>query len=461
MSAGARAFLFGLTIVLVLAGTILAIVFARGYRIDLGKKTVEPTGLLVATSIPDGAQVRVNGQLRTATNATLALSPGEYTVELKKDGFSTWQKRITLRAEEVVKTEATLFATAPSLRPVTFDGASGPILSPGGERLVYTMTLKQALETPGRTTATPAAVSPNLGGLAGQSGVQSQQPSVPQLLTKAGLWVLDLGDLLLGFSREPRQIARSNQSLDWSKASLFWSPDERQLLAVFFKSSPSGVPKIIKASDLRAAYLLDPSRLNSGSDLVDVANNFPAITAEWQDEIQRLEKTQLAKLPLLVRSLVATAAASFKFSPDETKILYQATASATLTKDIVPPLPGSNSQPQQRTLHPKGVYVYDLKEDRNFWIMDLEEVPSREQPFSTAFDTPARLSWFPTSRHLLSVEKNKVTILEYDNTNPVVVYSGQFADVAVFPYPNGAKLIVLTDLGSPSSTLNLYTLILR
>src|SRR3989344_2625392 len=244
-----RAVIFILTAIVIFGGTILAIFYARGFRVDLGNKSIGSTGLLVATSVPDGAQVWVNGILRTATNATVALTPGEINVEIKKDGFSTWKKQITLKAEEVVKTDATLFPVLPNLRPMTFSGAVNPLLSPLGDRLVYATPLSdQPLASPSPQpkgvgasglTATKSAT--------GITGVSNQSLS-NQLPTKTGLWVMDLIDMPLGFSREPRQIARSTAALDWSKALTFWSPDERQILAVFLTKPPVS-NKYIRQSD--------------------------------------------------------------------------------------------------------------------------------------------------------------------------------------------------------------------
>lgn len=491
-----RATLFVTTLVVVLGGTILAIFYARGYRVDLSNKSIGATGLLVATSVPDGAQVWVDGNLKSATNSTLALPPGQYTVELKKDGFSTWKKKLALKAEEVVKTDAVLFPVLPNLRPITFSGVVNPTLAPLGDRLVYATPLTSQSTASGKQSsqggssgfeeqaagpgATPAGIpgSPSLTGVAGQSGVQNQALA-SQLPTRSGLWVFDLIDMPLGFSREPRQIARSTTFLDWSKALTFWSPDERQVLAVFLSKSTGGTSsslsssglgketvKTIKLSELRAAYLLDSSRLNTAAEIVDISPDLPTLAAQWERERKQTALSEMSKVPAVVRNILGSTTSDFKFSPDETKVLYLATASATLPNNVLPYLPGSNSQPQQRILHSGGVYVYDLKEDRNFWIKDLP-LPSPapkgtiELDGSESFDMPATISWFPTSRHLMWLNDNKITIMEYDGTNAVDVYAGPFSNKSVFPSSNGSKLIVLTDLGSATETANLYSLILR
>src|SRR3990167_7293589 len=84
-------------------GGIAAILYATGYRIDFGGngtgniKFIEGTGLLVATSKPDGARVLINGHLTTATNNTINLAPDQYDVEIQKDGYLPWKKKITIK----------------------------------------------------------------------------------------------------------------------------------------------------------------------------------------------------------------------------------------------------------------------------------------------------------------------------------------------------------------------------
>jgi hypothetical protein len=128
--------------------------------------------------------------------------------------------------------------------------------------------------------------------------------------------------------------------------------------------------------------------------------------------------------------------------------MYTATASASLPDNLLEkPLPGSSTQPQARTLAPNSLYVYDLEEDRNFLI---------QAPVTSTF------SWFPTSTHLVQLDANKITILEYDNQNPVVVYAGPLAAKFAAPYSSGRQLAILTNLNPTGSILaNLYALSLK
>src|SRR5438132_375552 len=114
-------------------GTVLAILYARGYRLGQnGKNIIAGTGLVVFTSSPSGARVSINGHFTTATDNTLNLAPGEYDITIQKDGYFDWKKHIIVKNEVVTEANAALFPIAPKLESVTISGASNPVIDPTG-----------------------------------------------------------------------------------------------------------------------------------------------------------------------------------------------------------------------------------------------------------------------------------------------------------------------------------------
>jgi hypothetical protein len=61
---------------IIVGGTLFAIRYAKGQRPTT--EGFRETGLLSANSFPTAAQVFINGELRTATDDTLNLDPGDY-----------------------------------------------------------------------------------------------------------------------------------------------------------------------------------------------------------------------------------------------------------------------------------------------------------------------------------------------------------------------------------------------
>lgn len=395
-----RTFIFLAIFFVILGSTYFVIKLAKGYKPDFSRKTFLPTGLLVATSIPDGGQIFVDGKLKSATNTTISLSPDTYEVEIKKDGFNLWKKTLKIEKELVVKTEAYLFPQVPDLKALTFTGAANPTLSPDETKVVYSVSKAE--------------------------------------IGKNGLWVQELSELPFGISREPRQILQSAPGgRDFSKSKYEWSPDSKQILIN------------LKGVKTEENFLLDPNTLTSATELIDVSGNLVTILHQWEKEAKIRQEQKLKKLPLTLLEILQNTSKDIVFSLDETKILYTATASAKIQDNLIPSIPAASTQKQERTLKPGQTYVYDIKEDRNFLITETGQKTEG-----------LVLSWFPTSKHLIQVEKDKITIMEYDGTNRTVVYFGPYEFPFAFPFPSGNKILILTALGK-DQPFNLYAVSLR
>lgn len=385
-----RVIIFLSTILVVgIIGYIVSL-YARGYRLNQQTGEFSPNGLLVANSDPNGASVYINGELKTATTATIPLLPATYDVEIKKDGFLPWYKRITIRKEEVTTVNVTLFASAPSLSAITFSGVVNPIISPDQTKVLY---------------AVPANGS--------------------SISDKVGLWILETVNLPLGFSREPRLITDG----DMSKASWEWSPDSREILL----TTPVGT------------FLLPANETTPQAKRVNISSQKQKILAEWEELKTKQLQAQLAPLPDELEDIFIRKATQIHFSPDEKKILYTASGSATLKEGLLPPLPGSSTQKQTREIVNGKKYIFDIKEDRNF------EIAESTQP----------AYWFNTSNHIVLPQTDSVSLIDYDGTNKQTVYTGSYVFPFVYPSTSPAKLMILTNFGAVTGHPNLYSLSLR
>lgn len=418
-----RSFPSPLPLIFIILGTTIVILYGRGYRPDLSGRNLKPTGLLSATSDPKGAQVVIDGKIVTATDNTINVDPGWYLVTISKEGYMPWQKKIRVQGEVVSRTDPFLFPTSPSLSPLTTVGVQHPTLSPDGTKIAYTIPVSNNLVD----------------------------------LTRAGLWIYELADRTLGFSREQRQVGLSSSAFNFSGVNLTWSPDSSQIMV-----STSSATRIYQT--------------NRTDDFQDVTKTSTSILRQWASDSQTLERQKLASFKQPIIDLATSSAKIIAFSPDETKLLYEATASATIPQVIVPGLIGTNSNEEKRTIEPGKIYVYDAREDKNFLILSRSELPqptpspspkiaakTSPSPLPTVINPQlAPIHWFPTSRHLVLTLDGKIDIMEYDRTNWVTVYSGPFLDGFMAPYPNGSRIIIMTNLNSQAAALpNLYTVNLR
>ena len=398
-----RLILFIVTILIVGSVGLFVSYYARGYRLNLKTFKFLPNGILVIKSEPDGASVYINGDLKTATNATISLSPGVYDVEVKKDGYFNWYKRLTIDKEIVTQAGISLFRNVPSLSPATFSGAQNPIISADGTKIAY-------------------IVVP-------EAGVSD---------SKVGLWTLDTFSLPLGFSNDPKRITDG----DLTGATYSFSPDDRQIML----TTSNGI------------FILDTGSFTPQNQRINVASQKDATISEWQKEKSAKEQSLIKNLPPELIDILTRKTSDFVFSPDQNLILYTASSSGILPDNLIAALPGASTQKQERTVQGGHTYVYDIKEDRNFLVFDQ---PVKLSDNSQTQDTLTSLRWMSTSRHLLLAEPGQILIMDYDGTNRETVYTGSYISPYAFPFNNTTRLLILTNLGGGNSTPNLYTLTIK
>jgi hypothetical protein len=393
-----------LIILFLLMGTVLVVLFGKGYTFNFNGSgpVLSGTGLLVATSAPDGAQVLINGHLTTATDNTINLPPGDYDIKIFKEGYFPWEKKITIKKEVVSKADALLFPSAPQLTSITNVGIGNPVLDPTQTKLAYTVASQSA--------------------------------------AKNGIYVLDMSlRPILTLQNASTQLV-DDTIVNFSKSALVWSPDSAQILAT--------IPGNLSAT----IYLLQTNGMNQTPQ--DVTETIASVDASWQKIKTEKDTAQINSLPKKLRTVAAANFNILQWSADDTKILYEASQSASIPLIIIPALIGTDSTPQVREIKKGQVYVYDLKEDRNYLILSsLPAAKTNEQQLP--------IMWYPDSKHLVYVHDGKIDMMEYDAANLTTVYAGPFVNDYVFPWPDATRLVILTNLGNPSITPNLYTIGLK
>ena len=396
-----RVIFFIITLIVVGTLGLFATYYARGYRLDFKTFKFQPNGILVLKSEPDGASIFIDGELKTATNASISIPPGTYDVEVRKDGYFSWYKRLTIEKEIVTQAGVSLFKNVPSLAPITSSGAVNPVMSEDGSKIVYSIL-----------------------------------PSKEAGNDKAGLWELDTASLPLGFGQGPKRITDG----DMTGASYTFSPDGRQILLTMANSN----------------FIIDMGSFTAQNQRVNIASKKDTTLAQWKTENELKDQNLIRNLPPELSDILSRKSSSFIFSPDGNMILFTASSSASLPEGLVRPLPGASTQRQERDIQIGHTYVYDIKEDRNFLITDqLVTINNVDNSQTLA------LRWMSTSKHLLLADSGQVVIMDYDGTNRQIVYSGSYFAPSAFPFSNTTKLLILTNLGAGTGSANLYTLTVK
>lgn len=255
-----------ITLIVIGVAAGIAIFFAKGYTFSLSEQKIFGTGIINISSEPDAASVYIDGHLTSATNATISsLKPKTYFLRVVKEGFIPWEKTIEVKEGLVTALKVTLFPSIPSIYPLTFSGVANPTLSPDGSKLAYIV-------------------------LSGK---------------KSGVWVWTLvrnQPIAFARSAEPHQIA-SAQFIDFTSATLKFSPDSKQVLATIGSQN----------------WLLNADNLNT--DPRDITPILDATIKGWEEEREEKEAVRVATIKDINYRKIASDSALLRWSPDETKFM--------------------------------------------------------------------------------------------------------------------------------------------
>ncbi len=148
MSKRLRRFIFLAFSIVFLILAPLIVLYTAGYRYNFGTGSIVQTGVLSLTSTPKSARVSLDGKLLGSTTPTVFknIFPGEHTIRLEKDGYTSWEKHLTVESRQTAFVEnAVLFLneTPTLIRETTFTAVR---VNPTRSKAVYTITQGQWAE---------------------------------------------------------------------------------------------------------------------------------------------------------------------------------------------------------------------------------------------------------------------------------------------------------------------------
>jgi len=85
----------------------IVIYYAIGYSFDFEQWKLIKTGILLIYTNPNGVQIFIDGNQKNASPARIRfLLPKTYNLELKKDGYISWKKSVTVSAQQITHLNA-------------------------------------------------------------------------------------------------------------------------------------------------------------------------------------------------------------------------------------------------------------------------------------------------------------------------------------------------------------------
>lgn len=249
--------------VFIILATIATIYYANGYRFGNSGK-IEKTGVLILKSNPSRSDIDINGISDGKTTKTFSSLYGDidYLVEVSRDGYHTWSKRVSIKVEKSTPLFAYLFKTAPDkTEEIGIDGEIVAIDHTLDQRYILTLTK----ETPM---------------IPGEDGI-----SVPdEANSMYRLWRYSVNPKFWELSNNPILLTEQKFG-NASEIVMQISPDsERTLLTVsnleeVNTEEPSTDPIITTKS-----YIIDNSEQTNSLSEINLSSFYESYTIDWSED---------------------------------------------------------------------------------------------------------------------------------------------------------------------------------
>lgn len=403
--------IFGILFILAIFAVIA---YARGYRLNFKEGGITSTGIISVNSNPKAAKIYIDGELSGATDTNITLPYGDYDVEVKKEGYTSWRKNVNLKGEIVMSLNAMLFSKNPSLSPLTNLGISKTIAVPDSNAVI----------------------------LISKTGDEE----------KDGIYFFEANNQSISIF-QPLKTVLSNtlvdEDLNIVESEIYFGPDNEKGILTIYPAEKEENDEVLTddSQDSQSrSYLINIDQENT--ELFDITNSKKDIIEAWEKE----KNSEIIKIvetfPKEIRKEASESAYLISVSPDENKFLYVAKQDAVLPKAIDPPIIGANQTEESRSIKKGSVYVYDKKEDKNFLInigkkIDIDDFTVVEPENIINSDKEENLDpwllnedltryvqefirWYPSSDYLVLKENEHISVVQYDGSNKETIYAGPF-----------------------------------
>jgi hypothetical protein len=241
------------------------------------------------------------------------------------------------------------------------------------------------------------------------------------------------------------------EEYDITSLDLVFNPTYEQAVATFYEKEDDDLtvtkkspPQTIRRS---VSYLLNLDTQNM--NLFDLQSTKEAVISKWNIEKYNENNKLVETLPKKLQPLASTNMLILSMSPDDKKILYVAKSNVGIPPILSSPLIGTNQTKEIRDIVEGKVYVYDIREDKNYEL-SLSNIPELSQSLkakppsedllnfeiefskylSNYYDYVSQLrniiTWLPTSDYLVLKEDKQLAVLSYDGSHKEIVYAGPF-----------------------------------
>ncbi|MEA3357498.1 MAG: PEGA domain-containing protein, partial [Patescibacteria group bacterium] len=259
-------------------GTLGIYFYAKGYRINIGTKEIERTGVISVISEPKRADIKIDDEKVGRTpKAVPGITEGTHTITVSKQGYFDWSTEINVKIEQSIPIHATLFLKSPEIE----------IIFPDDNDIDESGTNDTSTEQPyiqeilfddkNRIAVFTVLTTPELNPAEELAEAEDTIDDTPTTSQSLQIWTYPINKRFWQFYTRPQMIAEFSSTLfGLNDINLQVSPDTQKLLVEIFPTE----------EQLPHYYILDTSTTNSEPAEIPNLTNSNEVPPTWTNDSQ-------------------------------------------------------------------------------------------------------------------------------------------------------------------------------
>jgi len=468
MTRKTRVTLFLFLAILFLIAAPLTILYCLGWRFDWETKKIIQPGIFYFNVLPKSAEVYLDGKLKKKTDIFFGsalienLLAKQYDIEIKKDGFYSWKKKLEIKKRQVTEAKNIVLIPINPEFNVIFKEINDFFFSPDEKKVILKEINKKDPENLSwslklfeikrnfkthlidERDISPARQSPTLQTLAdGKEEVQlidlKFSSDLKRILLKLGLKER-LMYYVLEIDKTP-VVLLPLDFLDLDTEEVYFYPGNSQKLLLLKEGKLSEVDLVEKKISLPILEnIVVLSISNNDIYYINESGFFLKNNLSFSQE----ERLDIIPISLKKEGEYKIEIADSYIFLKENNVLYVFDKNKKSFQKISEPVKNLRFSPDSKKI----VYF----NDHEIWVLFLEkkyDQPQKEageQLFLTRFSEKIDNVFWYTNHYLIFDIGNKIKIAEIDDRDKVnIVDLAEFKESRIFWNQNDKKLYVLTE----------------
>ncbi len=451
-------------IVVIITTSVIIIMWANGYQINLKSGVLTETGILrINTNIPNASIYLGNVYEGKTPLIITSLLPGTYKILIKKQNYTSWESLVSVKFKQITNLDAFLFPTTNTENKLTLPNNTIQMISNINSQDILLVTQNNNVN--GIYYTNPQSQNPNFSFLLNLSQISNFNPQNYSITPNGNFSYILINpntqnntDYYLYNISNNSVIDMSTQyniglfsNIQWLNDNVLLLQNTNNNILATFNVNDNSINLIYSSNqNTNIPY----SAYNTNQIIYSIYNKSSNTSSIYTENLDGSNKTQIYRTNFDINTIYTSNNSNYI-------VLNSKTNSILLNTETMKPINlGQNIT--KIDFSPDNLYIL-IQKDNQLWVYYIEN--NSQTILINNLDTVSNITWYPLGGYIFFATKNN----NHSGINNFTLWSQAISSNTkikiigginkdYFITPNGQTLLISQNISSNSNYINIYSI---